>query len=61
MEHDNFTIEIDDRPYSIWGKYKLTNKPECIDCADNKESADYLLGEYMAAFGKDWQLWIESD
>jgi hypothetical protein len=41
---------------TIWGKYK--NKPiEKIDQASNQRDADYLVGEYRLAFGRDWIIW----
>ena len=47
-------------PYKIVGKYG-GNNPEEIDTADDKEEADYLLGDYKLAFSSDWQLWIEEE
>jgi hypothetical protein len=49
---------------SIWGRYR-DNKPEVIDRASDQRQAEYMLGEYMLAFGaypgqchhKDWKLW----
>jgi hypothetical protein len=49
---------------SIWGRYR-GNRPEVIDRASNERQANYLLGEYMMAYGacpgqhahKDWKLW----
>lgn len=40
---------------TIWGKYK-NNPPEVIDRATKKQ-AEYLVGEYRIAFGKDWIVW----
>lgn len=40
----------------IWGRYKK-NEPEVIDEADNQKTADYLVGEYRMAYGRDWIVW----
>lgn len=46
--------------YKIMGRYK--NRPvEEIDTAETHKEAQYLLGEYVMAFGSDWQIWIESE
>lgn len=41
---------------SIWGRYK-NNKPEVVDRASSEREANYLVGEYRMAFGKDWTIW----
>jgi hypothetical protein len=51
-------MEDDDHPFKIMGKY-IGLAPEEIDVAQTREEADYLLGEYKLAYGRDWQLWIE--
>ena len=38
--------------YEIWGRYN--GEWEKIDESDNRNDADYLVGEYMMAFGSDW-------
>lgn len=40
---------------SIWGRYR--GNVEKIDSASSKSSADYLVGEYRMAFGKEWEIW----
>lgn len=39
----------------IWGKYR--GEIERIDQASNEKEAQYLVGEYRLAFGKDWKIW----
>ena len=41
---------------SIWGKY-LNKKPEVIDRASSPANAEYLVGEYRMAYGRDWVIW----
>ena len=41
---------------NIWGKYE-NNQPEKIDMATNKQEANYLVNEYIIAFGKGWIIW----
>lgn len=41
---------------SIWGKLK-GRKPEVIDRASSKKEAQYLVGEYRTAYGRDWTVW----
>ena len=38
--------------YEIWGRYNGTW--EVIDETDNRNDADYLVQEYMMAYGSDW-------
>lgn len=40
----------------IWGRYKK-NAPEVIDEASSQKDADYLVGEYRMAYGRDWIVW----
>ena len=32
---------------------------EKLDTTKDKQEANYLLGEYRLAFGKDWKIWME--
>jgi len=41
---------------SIWGKYKTAPAEEIDEAADEKE-ANYLIGEYRMAYGRDWHVW----
>ena len=41
--------------YKIMGKYHGTT--EEIDTARDEQEADYLVGEYQMAYGKDWTVW----
>lgn len=41
----------------IRGQYK-DKQPETVDTATSEQDAQYLLGEYRLAFGRDWKLWI---
>jgi hypothetical protein len=45
--------------YVIMGKYCREPKEE-IDTAENKQDAEYLLGEYRMAFGAGWTLTIKT-
>lgn len=40
----------------IWGRYK-NNAPEVIDEASSQLDADYLVGEYRMAYGRDYLVW----
>jgi hypothetical protein len=42
---------------TIWGSYK-GGEAERIDSATTPKEAEYLLGEYRLAYGKDYYLWI---
>ncbi len=43
--------------YTIYGTYK--GNTEEIDTAEDLQSAEYLVGEYKLAYGKDWTIWYE--
>jgi hypothetical protein len=43
--------------FRIMGSYKGTGAEE-IDTANDRATADYLLGEYRLAYGAGWSLWI---
>ncbi len=43
--------------YELIGKYN--GKQEVLDTADTIEEAYFLLGEYMMAFGSDWNIIIK--
>jgi hypothetical protein len=47
----------DRKTYYIMGKYR--GQTEKVDTAHSEKSANYLLGEYRLAFGRDWELWIQ--
>lgn len=48
----------DDTPkFRIIGKYGASS--EEIDTAKDLQEANYLVGEYQLAYGKDWQVWHE--
>lgn len=40
----------------IWGRYK-SYAPEVIDEADSEKEANFMVGEYRIAFGKDYLVW----
>lgn len=44
--------------YKIMGRYK-GGEPEEIDIAETNAEAEYLLNEYVLAFGRGWELWIK--
>jgi len=39
----------------IWGRYQGTS--EVLDEAEDQKTADYLVGEYRMAYGRDWLVW----
>jgi hypothetical protein len=43
--------------YTIYGSYR--GNTEEIDTAEDLTSAEYLVGEYKLAYGKDWDIWYE--
>lgn len=43
--------------YKIMGKYQGREAEE-IDSANTMKDAQYLLQEYLMAFGPGWRLWI---
>jgi hypothetical protein len=43
--------------FRIMGSYHGTGAEE-IDTANDRATADYLLGEYRLAYGAGWSLWI---
>ena len=46
---------MDDQTYQIMGKYR--GKVEEVDTATGVQEADYMVGEYTMAFGRDWGIW----
>lgn len=40
--------------YEILGTYR--GETEVIDEADDKATADYLVGEYQLAYGREWSV-----
>lgn len=44
------------KPFRIMGRYR--GKVEEIDRCDTQQEAIYLRGEYLLAFGRGWQIWI---
>ena len=40
--------------YDIIGVYQ--RREEVIDTAQDKEEADYLVGEYKLAYGREWKV-----
>jgi hypothetical protein len=48
----------DQQAYQIMGKYR--GKVEEVDTATGERDADYLVGEYRLAFGRDWEIWKQT-
>ena len=44
--------------YEIKGRYKDFDW-EVIDTAQDKDEGEYLLGEYMMSYGREWDLVLE--
>ena len=42
--------------WKIMGKYRNSSAEE-IDTAKNENDAEYLVGEYLMAFGSGWRIW----
>jgi hypothetical protein len=40
---------------------EFEDETEVVDRAEDEFSADYLVGKYQMAFGKDWRIWWEED
>lgn len=47
----------DEPKYRIIGKYQASS--EEIDTAKDLKEAEYLVGEYQMAYGKEWSVWHE--
>jgi len=43
--------------YTILGRYRGEKTAEELDTATGQDQADYLVGEYQLAFGRDWLIW----
>lgn len=41
--------------YEIIGVYR--GEKEVIDEADDRKTADYLVGEYQLAYGSEWRIY----
>ncbi len=52
-----FKFLEDENMYEIKGIYN--GNTEVIDTTDDKNEAVYLVGEYIMAFGSEWDIWFE--